>query len=92
MLLADMAFVRQARHDAVEFTAPRTHAITSRDLAYNASETAAFSAAGIPNRPGSNKNCLSWEPKSSVRYSQPKKTADHSRGRFQRFSAAVSRL
>ena len=55
MLLADMAFVRQARHDAVEFTAPRTHAITSRDLAYNASETAAFSAAGIPNRPGSNK-------------------------------------
>ena len=55
MLLADMAFVRQARHDAVEFTDPRTHAITSRDLAYNESETAAFSAAGIPNRPGSNK-------------------------------------
>ena len=55
MLLADMAFVRQARHDAVEFIAPRTHAITSSDLAYNASDTAAFSAAGIPNRPGSSK-------------------------------------
>ena len=55
MLLADMAFVRQARHDAVDLIASRTHAITPRDLAYNASETAAFSAAGIPNRPGSNK-------------------------------------
>ena len=91
MLLADMAFVRQVRHDAVEYTAPRTHAITSRDLAYNASETAAFSAAGIPNRPGSNK-LPKLGTKVIFAIFPTQKTAEHSRGRFQRFSAAVSRL